>query len=95
MFDELSGQVFLPEQLTIIQTAYNQACKILVAADEFGSPQTLPRPKASRPQSWKSPLPVKAAPMSLRSGPWSASAFDLLIGGMGHVTDAISRANGP
>ena len=40
MFDELSGQVFLPEQLTTIQTAYNQACKILVAAGEFGSPPT-------------------------------------------------------
>ena len=41
MFDELSGQVFLPEQLTTIQTAYNQACKILVASGEFGSRQTL------------------------------------------------------
>ena len=37
MFDELSGQVFLPEQLTTIQTAYNQACKMLVAAGKFGS----------------------------------------------------------
>ena len=46
MFDELSGQVFLPEQLTIIQTAYNQACKILVAADEFGSPPDVAKTKS-------------------------------------------------